>query len=95
MKLTSSPLTSGVLRGSLWRNRGRDDRRLRLLQCLQHEAPEGPTLLDVYSGLRPLCPLRGAFQYLSLTGAIALEPREEHHNYFVLLVVFLKNRKVL
>ncbi|XP_063734967.1 rhomboid-related protein 2 isoform X2 [Eleginops maclovinus] len=47
----------GVLCGSFWGNCSRDDHRLRLLQRLQHEAPQRPSFLAVYSGLCHICGL--------------------------------------
>nr|XP_033495535.1 rhomboid-related protein 2 isoform X2 [Epinephelus lanceolatus] len=54
----------GVLCGSLCRDRGRYDHRLRLLQCLQQEAAQRPTLLAVYTGICSLCDLRCGLQHL-------------------------------
>lgn len=65
-------LLLGVLCGSFWRSCGRDDRRLCLLQRLQHEAPEGPSFLAVYRGLHSLCALRCALQHLPEPGNVGL-----------------------
>lgn len=67
---TSCDLLLGVFCGPFWRNCGRDDHWLRLLQRLQHKATERPTFLALYSGLCSLCALCCTLQYLPLTSII-------------------------
>lgn len=91
--LTSSSLLTGFIRGTFWRDRGRDDHRLHLLQCLQQEASQGPTFLAVYSRIRSLCALCCTLQCLSLTstiGTFSLPKALMSHsgNYYILLMYF-------